>query len=414
MRKQALASLERDLKTFLDRTTAGMGRSERRHWAECYLRGLLLDGERKSVEPMAQRLNADVQGLQQFVGQSPWSAEQLLRALNAVAREELVPARYWVIDETSFPKQGKQSVGVARQYCGTLGKIANCQVAVSLHWSDAEVSWPMGWKLYLPPQWVEDAGLRRKAGIPKEIDYRSKPDLALELIGMALEQGHEAATILADQLYGNGFAWRAALQAQNLSYCVAVEADTGVWPHTVKMQPSGQGRPRKLPPREDIISLRERARRADGQSWSKLVWREGTKGPQESRFFFTAVWAANRAGRNSRIARWTEYALIEWPANAPEPTKYWLCWWKDRIPTLLELVQTAKSRWRVEMDYRELKEELGLDHFEGRGWTGWHHHAALVTMAYIFLRLQQHDSKKNFARHVADGSSPSHSATDPA
>jgi SRSO17 transposase len=414
VRANELKKLDRRLQQFLEETTACMGRSERRRWAGYYVRGLLLDGQRKSIEPLAQRVGADVQGLQQFVGQSPWPAEELLRALNEVARRELPPASYWIIDETSFPKQGGHSVGVARQYCGTLGKLANCQVAVSLHWSNLQMSWPTGWKLYLPQSWMEDSALRKKSGIPDSVQYHTKLQLAMELIEEAQRQNLPAGTVLADQLYGNSFEWRAALHQKKLSYCVAVDPDTGLWPQPVRIPASVHGRPALRPPRREIISLSKLATEAPKGAWQNWVWREGTKGPQKSRFHFAPLWAAARNGSATRIERWTEYALIEWPEEAPAPTKYWLCWLNDRVPKLLELVQQAKARWRVEQDYRELKDELGLDHFEGRGWMGWHHHVALVTMAYLFLRLEQNRSKKNCISHAASHSTTVDSRSDPA
>lgn len=410
-----LERLNHRLQQFLEETTACMGRSERRRWAGYYIRGLLLDGQRKSIEPLAQRVGADVQGLQQFVGQSPWSTEELFRVLNQVAGRELAPASYWVIDETSFPKQGVHSVAVARQYCGTLGKLANCQVAVSLHWSNSQMSWPTGWRLYLPENWVENPALRKEGRIPNSVRYRTKPQLAMELVEEAQKQSLPSGTVLADQLYGNGFAWRAQLRLKKLSYCVAVDPETGVWPQPVHIRrPLGRGRPARRPPRQEIVCLSRLAAKAPKKAWQTLVWREGTKGPQRSRFYFAPVWAAARNGPAAPLERWTEYALIEWPEKAPAPTKYWLCWLNDRDPELLELVQHAKARWRVEQDYRELKEELGLDHFEGRGWVGWHHHVALVTMAYVFLRLEQSRAKKNLCDHTADDSTEIDSAVDSA
>jgi SRSO17 transposase len=403
VRARDLERINKRLEQFLDEITAGMGRSERRRWAGYYLRGLLLDGERKSIEPLAERTGADIQGLQQFIGQSPWPAEDLLRNLNQIARRELVPATYWIIDETSFPKQGTHSVGVARQYCGSLGKLANCQVAVSLHWSSSELSWPMGWRLYLPSEWIQNAALRQKAGIPHSLQYRTKLELAMELIEEAQKQGLPCGTILADQLYGNSFLWRAQLHARKLAYCLAVEPKTTVWLHPIHVQQTrGRGRPRLRPPAQEMVSLHQLATQAPSHQWENLVWREGSKGPQKSRFYKAAVWAAHHQGESAQIERWTEYVLIEWPENASAPTKYWLCWLRDEVPRILDLVQQAKARWRVELDYRELKEELGLDHFEGRGWIGWHHHVALVTMAYLFLRLEQVRSKKNFSPYAPE------------
>jgi SRSO17 transposase len=396
---RALAKLDERLEDFVGAVTPAMGRSERRHWAQLYLRGLLLDGERKSIEPMARRLGGgDEQAMQQFIGQSPWAADAVHESLNAYLLGKLAAPTYWVIDETSFPKQGEHSVGVARQYCGAAGKIANCQVAVSLHYCDLQSSWPVGWKLYLPQSWVEDESRRRKAAVPKEIIYRSKPQLALELIDQAQQWRLRGAVVLADCLYGNGLAWRGALRQRQLEYCVAVEASTGVWAQPALSQPprySGKGRPAKRPPRKSIESLKQLAFRLPRRCWQKVSWRQGTRGPMRSRFAWLELCAATRTAANAQLDRWTEWALIEWPEGAPEPLKYWLSWWRGRAPETRELVQTAKARWRIEQDYRELKEELGLDHFEGRGWIGWHHHVTMVSLAFAFLRLEQARSKKN-------------------
>jgi SRSO17 transposase len=378
-----------------------MGRSERRRWAGVYLRGLLLDGERKSVEPLAARAGGDVQALQQFIGQSPWASDTIQEAFNKHMCASVADETYWILDETSFPKQGMHSVGVARQYCGALGKIANCQVAVSLHYSGEKLSWPLGWRLYLPERWIRDEELRRKAGVPPALEYRSKPQLALELIQSALKQQLPRGIVTGDQLYGEGFAFRLQIQSLNLSYALAVDARTGVWPGEVaQIAYKGRGRPARFLPRDQICSLKEVALSLPVQSWKEICWREGTKGPQRSRFAHTAVCAASRGKGNGKLQRATEELLIEWPSDSPEPTKYWLCWSNEDLE-LTEWVRHAKARWRIEQDYRELKEELGLDHFEGRGWLGWHHHITMVTLAFGFLRLEQLRFKKNSVSHPA-------------
>jgi SRSO17 transposase len=400
MRARELNALDRRLERFLTEVTVCMGRSERRLWASYYIRGLLLDGQRKSIEPLAQRTGADVQALQQFIGQSPWPADQLQKALNRVTKERLPTPQYWVIDETSFPKQGTHSVGVAHQYCGALGKLANCQVAVSLHASTNQMSWPLGWRLYLPQTWIEDSTLRSKGAIPKKITYKTKPQLAIELIEEALSQGLCPGVVLADQLYGESFGWRAQLKAKEVAYCVATSPQTSLWigPAALVEPRSKLGRPPKRPPRDQVTSARDVASQAPKEAWQEVTWRQGTRGAQTSRFYSAAVCVAHRSGKDNKTERWTEHLLIEWPADQPSPIHYWLCWLKKDQPQLLELVSNAKARWRVEQDYRELKEELGLDHFEGRGWVGWHHHVALVTLAFVFLRLEQQGSKKNEQR----------------
>ena len=225
---------------------------ERRHWARVYLEGLLLDGDRKSIEPIANRIpGADVQSLRQFVGQSPWSVDEIQKRLALKMIDLLSEAEVWIIDETSFPKAGRHSVGVARQYCGALGKIANCQVSVTLHWSSGEASCPLGWKLYLPRAWFEDPDRAAKAKVPSEIEYRSKSELAVELLDQMISWDVPARPVVADSAYGNEFAFREKLRKRGLSYAVQVEPMTVVWnqdPNIEVPPPKKTGRPAKYPP----------------------------------------------------------------------------------------------------------------------------------------------------------------------
>lgn len=400
MKPRDLKALDQRLDLYLSEMTASLGRCERRRCAGLYLRGLLLEGQRKSIEPLAARVGGDVQALQQFIGQSPWAAQPLHTALNQSMGALLGRGRYWVIDETAFPKQGTESVGVARQYCGALGKIASCQVAVSLHWTDQELSWPLGWRLYLPESWTTNQTLRAKAGVPDTVVYQTKLQLAMNLIEEALRQNMARGVVLADHLYGNSHAWRRQLHQHRLAYAVAVSGDTGVWLQAAQPGAPKRGRPLGHWPRAEIKSLCEVARQLPAAAWKTVAWREGSRGPQRSRFASVTVWAAHR-GEGTSAARWAEQVLIEWPDGESAPKKYWLCWQPEGPAELLELAQNAKARWKIEQDYRELKEELGLDHFEGRGWLGWHHHVAMVTLAFAFLRCEQFGAKKNFTTHLA-------------
>lgn len=399
-----LAAVARRLDDFLGDLLLPMGRSERQRWAMVYIQGLLLDGERKSIEPMASRIEgADVQSLRQFVGQSPWAVEEVQRRLAAKMIDLLSEPEVWMIDETSFPKAGEASVGVARQYCGALGKVANCQLAVSLHWSTAQRSCPLLWRLYLPKVWLEDP-LRRAAGkIPESVTYQSRNELALALIDQALEWELPRLPVVADSAYGNEFAFRQALRERGLHYAVAVEPNTKVWvidPNTVPVpasKPVGRSRvfapPQSLPTPQD---LRELAKNLPAQAWQNVTWREGSKGPQRSRFAKIKVWAAHGWKTQLHPQRVAEWLLIEWPQDTEWPSDYWLADLGPQPLGLRRLVRTARARWRVELDYRELKEELGLDHYEGRHWLGWHHHVTLVTLAFAFLREEQVRLKKNF------------------
>jgi SRSO17 transposase len=396
--------LETRLTDFLEDLLEPLGRRERRHWARVYVQGLLLDGERKSIEPLASRIEgADVQALRQFVGQSPWAVEEVQRRLAHKVIDLLSEAEVWIIDETSFPKAGRHSVGVARQYCGTLGKIANCQVAVSLHWSSPAASCPLVWRLYLPQAWLADPARAAEVKLPAGIAYRSKTELALEAIDQALVWELPPLPVLADSAYGNDFSFRQALRERQLQYAVQVEPTTVVWttdpnlplPAPVKNK---LGRPRHYPPPEALArpqSLEELARQLPASAWRRVTWRQGSRGAQRSRFVMLKVWAAHGWQQQLHPLRVMEWLLVEWPQDQTEPTKYWLAQLGTQPLGLRRFVRTAKARWRIEQDYRELKEELGLDHYEGRQWLGWQHHVCLVTIAYAFLRAEQARLKKN-------------------
>ena len=415
MTPQSLKALESRLMRFLEDLLEPMGRSERRHWARVYVEGLLLDGERKSIEPMAARLpGADVQALRQFVGQSPWEVEQVQRRLARKMVDLLSDAQVWIIDETAFPKAGEHSVGVARQYCGTLGKVANCQVAVSLHWSSEAASCPILWRLYLPQEWLEEAARAEEVKLPPGTVYQSKTELALEVIDQALAWELPALPVVADSFYGNDFGFRQALRDRHLPYAVQVEPSTVVWttdPNLPLPTPKKQkpGRPRRYPPLEALPrpeSLEKVAQQLPMAAWRTVAWRQGSRGAQSSRFALLPVWAAHGWREQAHPLRVREWLLVEWPQEETQPTKYWLAQLGAQPPGWRLCVRIAKARWRVEQDYRELKGELGLDHYEGRQWRGWHHHVCLVTMAYAFLRSEQARLKKNFWCDLDTAASP--------
>lgn len=403
MNPRALAAAERRLTVFLDGLIPLLGRAERRHWGTVYVRGLLLDGERKSIEPMAARLpGADVQALRQFVNQSPWAWAPVQEALTAHVMDRLLPEAVLIIDETSFPKQGTHSVGVARQYCGALGKTANCQVAVSVHLGTDAGCVPLVWKLYLPDAWTDDPVRCAAAGIPPTVRYRTKPELALDALDDVLARGVGRRVVLADSAYGNSCEFRAALSARELPYCMQVEPTTKAW--TAPPAPStpppyqGHGRPRRRPPRaalpvpQDLATL---AQTLPTRAWHQVTWRPGSKGPLRSRFARLPVWIAHRWTVTRSVPTDSVEFLVEWPPEEPAPTKYWLADLRGETLGLRRFVRLAKGRWRIELDYRELKDELGLDHFEGRSWTGWHHHITLATLAYAFLVFETRRGKKN-------------------
>jgi SRSO17 transposase len=398
MTDQQLHRCRARLEQFLADLLEPVGRRERRHWGAVYVRGLLLDGERKSIEPMAARLpDGNAQAMQQLVGQSPWAWTPVWERLGQRMTRELEPDVAWVLDDTGFPKQGAHSVGVARQYSGTLGKTGNCQIAVSLHHVGATGTTVLGWRLYLPESWTADAERRKDAGIPEDVTFKTKPELAMELIDQARAWGLADRIVLADGGYGDVTEFREALEARQLPYAVGIGPHVGVWPKppTIMQRAySGQGRPAarwvygtQRPPSVNDVALKARG-------WKTIRWREGTNGWLTSRFLSVRVRPSHgyHAGEPPHKEVWL---LIEWPAEEPEPTKYFLC---DLPPTytLRRLVRLTKCRWAIEQDYHQLKEELGLDHYEGRTWAGWHHHVTLTMLAHAFLTLEAQRTKKHF------------------
>lgn len=398
MTNTELARCRKRLEQFLGDLVAPLGRSERRHWADVYVRGLLLDGERKSIEPLAARVpDGNVQALQQLVGQSPWDWLPVWERLAQRMTAELEPEPAWVVDDTGFPKQGAHSVGVERQYSGTLGKVGNCQVAVSLHHVGAHGHAVLGWRLYLPERWTTDPARRKAAGIPDEVVFQPKWQLGLDLIDQARAWGLTDRIVVADAGYGDATEFRDGLEARHLAYVVGIAATVGVWtrpPKAVVPPYGGRGQPPTRYAYGKQRPVSAQAAVAEATGWKTIRWRQGTKGWLTSRFLALRVQPSHGfvQGDPPHKAVWL---LAEWPEAEPAPTKYWL---GDLPPstTLRRLVRVAKCRWAIEQDYQQLKKELGLDHYEGRGWLGWHHHLTLVMLAHAFLTLETLRRKKNF------------------
>lgn len=375
-----------------------MGRRERRRWGAVYLQGLLLEGGRKTAAGIARRLHGDAQALQQFLNQSPWDWQAVRRMAALQMMEYVSPRCGWIVDDTGFPKKGHHSVGVARQYSGTLGKVGNCQLAVSLNYATEDVCFPLDFSLYLPREWVEDGERRRRAGIPESCEFRRKWELAVDMIVRALDWGITPGVVVADAGYGVATRFRQELRKCGLSYVVGVQGDTGFWLEEVKPDPppyQGRGRPRTrildLPQPESAMAI---AKRLAASSWQEVTWRQGSKGPLTSRF--AAVRAQPSHGHaHGYVTEPRGWLLIEWPTDSEQPTKFWVSDLGEDTP-LRELVYWAKLRWWVEQNYQQLKDNLGLDHFEGRTWTGWHHHVTLIMMAFDFLALETLRAKKNF------------------
>ncbi len=362
-------------------------RCDQRAKGEQYVRGLLLEGRRKSIQPMAARLpDGDEEGLQQFITDSPWEDEPVRRRLARRMTGEIEPEG-WIVDDTGLPKDGRFSPGVAHQYCGALGKTANCQVLVSVNAACDRASCPLGWRLFLAKSWDEDEQRRRRARIPEDMRHLPKWQLALEIIDQLLEWGLERRVVQADGGYGDTTAFRVALEERELEYVLQVKGLTSAHrADAVPVTPEYQGRGRPPIPRypEKPSSLRDLVLAAGREQVLTVGWREGDRGPLASQFVALRVRPANDAQRDEHGVLGERWLLAEWPEHKDEPVKYWLSNLPVQTP-IVTLVRLAKLRWRVEHDYRELKQCLGLDHYEGRTFCGLHHHLTCVTVAHAFL-----------------------------
>jgi SRSO17 transposase len=389
---------EQRFAAYVEAITAALGHADRAAPFHSYCAGLLLPGERKSVEPMAARIHparvrAAHQSMHHFVAKADWSDEAVLTAVRAQVLpviERGGPLRALIIDDTGFPKKGTHSVGVARQYCGQLGKQDNCQVAVSLSVANDNASLPIAWRLYLPREWADDPARRAAVGVPEDVVFQTKTQIALEQLRAARAGGIEAEVALLDAGYGNDTELREGITEIGLPYVVGIQSSTSLWPPGAEPLPpkpwSGRGRPTSAIRRDaehQPVSAKQLALGLPKKAWRRVSWREGTNTKLTSRFAAVRVRPAHRDYERA-APRPEEWCLIEWPSDEAEPTKYWL----STLPADIirrALVNTAKLRWRIERDYQELKQELGLGHYEGRGWRGFHHHATLCIAAYGYL-----------------------------
>ncbi|MFF0191137.1 IS701 family transposase [Streptomyces sp. NPDC005244] len=392
------------LALFVADVLASVPRKDQRAKGDCYLRGLMLDGRRKSIQAMAERLpDGNEQNLQQFVNQSTWDpvpvqrriCERLLPLVDPVA---------WVIDDVSMPKDGRMSVGVAPQYCGALGKRANCQVAVSVHAASDTASCPLQWRLFLPEDWAADSHRRTRTLIPPEVTHREKWRLALDMLDSLADWGMTPPVVVADAAYGTNAHLRAGLSERGLTYVLSIRSDVSAHPFDAEPEaPERKGSVGCWPQpryRRKAPSVAVLATSLGQDAFVPLTWRQGSKGELRSRFAAVRVRPAGKAVERpikaaaSAEQGWWDgvlpdcWLLAEWPAGAEAPSEYWLSNLPPDTP-ITDLVRLAKVRWRIEHDYRELKHGLGLDHFEGRSWPGWHHHVALVTAAHAFLTEQR-------------------------
>jgi SRSO17 transposase len=422
--ERELAELRLSLEEFASDVFEGFSRSDQRATGLRYLRGLMLDGKRKSMQPMAERLGIDYQQFQQFLTSSTWDYVPVRRRLAGMVID-LIDPQAWVVDDTGFAKNGTASPGVARQYSGTLGKVGNCQVAVSVHAVTDTASGVLGWRLFLPEKtWDEQSvpavppgsehdqeraeaeqkaaairARRARAKIPDAERHRPKWQMALELIDENISWGHRPPVLAGDAGYGDTTEFRTALTERDIPYVLAVKATTSAYPtHAVPLTPPATGRrgrpavPAYPDEPDNLKTLALQAISDDPTILREVTWRHGTRtSPDNRAAAMTSHFAALRIRpANRTITRADDgslpdcWLIIEWPSDKDEPTDYWLSTLPDDTP-LKTLVQLAKIRWRIEHDYREIKDGLGLDHFEGRTFTGWHRHATLVTAAQLFL-----------------------------
>ena len=390
-------SLEARFERYCDVMVATMEHADREQPGHWYLKGLMLPGGRKSVEPMAarvqpQRVHSAHQSMHHLVAEAHWSDEALLAAVAGEVLPKLVRAHepvWWILDDTGFPKKGKHSVGVSHQYCGQTGKQDHCRVAVTL--ATHEGSLPLAFRLYLPREWPDDEARCQKAGVPEEVAFATKPELVWRQIEAALQAGYPRGTVLADAAYGDETAWREKLAGHGLTYAVGVRPVTTVWwgEHQPAAEPhprGGAGRPRRRLQRDanhQPISVADLARALPARSWRAVTWRQGVSAPLRSRFARVRVKAAHRDR-----PRTEEWLIIEWAHDTDEPAHYWFSNLPRDMPWQ-EMIDTVMGRWHIERDYQELKQELGLGHCEGRNWRGFRHHASLCIAAYGFLMLER-------------------------
>jgi SRSO17 transposase len=389
---------EKRFAAYMDGLANAVGHEDRHAPLKSYCKGLLLPGERKSIEPIAARLDPKNvepmrQSLHHLVAKAPWSDQTLLdevrnQVLPAMRKQAAVVA--WIVDDTGFPKKGQHSVGVTRQYCGQLGKQENCRIAVSLSVATWTTSLPIAYRLYLPKQWAEDTGRREKAEVPEEVEFQTKSEIALDQIRAAVAAQVTRGVVLADAAYGINTEFREGVTQLELQYVVGVQSSLTVWEpgkQPLPAKPRGRmGRPPRLLQRSldhRPVSVKQLAMSLPADAFQEITWREGKERKLRSRFAAVRVRPAHRDYEQAE-PRTEEWLLIEWPRSEAEPTKFWISTLPPNI-SRKALVKMAKHRWIIERDYQELKQELGLGHFEGRNWRGFHHHATLCIASYGFL-----------------------------
>jgi SRSO17 transposase len=385
---------------YLDSLAAGLGRRERREGAALYVQGLLMPGGRKSIEPMAERLGVDSQKLQQLVTDSPWDEQEVWRAIRHNVVPVLEPLAAWIIDETGWLKQGSKSVGVAHQYCGAAGKTANCQVSVQVVVSDGEIAAPVAGRLYLPEGWAGDSARRRQAGVPPAVQFQTKPKIAVDLVKQVLADGVSPAPVLGDEVYGTSGELRRELRRLGLEYFLNAGSELAAWTGPVKTRLAGKrwvvakGEPKSS-------SLGVLSRTIAEVQWHHVAWQAADRTKRQTRIAWLAVHVLSDLDQDT--GEWPQtWLVVDWPAGDEAPYHIYLTWLKTE-PVPIRCLRLSRGRFAVEQFFQRDKTDLGLDHYEGRSWLGFHHHLVLAAIAYLFVLVIYLRSKKNFWCYVGEG-----------
>jgi SRSO17 transposase len=389
-----------ELQKFIEPLVAQIGRSERRESAALYVQGLLMPGQRKSIEPIAQRLQVDSQKLQQFLSDSPWQENQVWRAIRREVVPAMEPLQAWVVDETGWLKQGSHSVGVSHQYCGAVGKQAQCQVAVELVVSDGEIAAPVGGRLYLPEIWTKDRARCREAGVPEKVTFQTKPDIAGDLIEEALADGLTAAPILGDSAYGRTPEWRRRLRRLGLEYFLHAEEHWLAWAQRPKMTHGHKlwkvaKTASKAPP------LRHFAQSFKDGDWQAATWEAADGEKRATRLAWRRIYL--NTDLDEKSGEWPPcWLVVDWPEGQPDPYHVYAAW-LQQPPAKGRSLRLSRGRWPIEQYFQRGKDDLGLDHYEGRSWRGFHHHLVMAAVAYLFVVQDYLRAKKNFWPYVGAG-----------
>ena len=389
-----------ELQKFIEPLVAEMGRSERRESAALYVQGLLMPGQRKSIEPMAQRLGVDSQKLQQFMSDSPWQDRPVWQAIRREVIPGVEPLQAWVVDETGWLKQGKDSVGVSHQYCGAVGKQAQCQMAVELVVSDGEVAAPVGGRLYLPEMWAKDRPRREKVGVPGSVRFQTKPQIAGDLIEEALADGLTAAPILGDAVYGNAAEFRGRIRRLGLEYFLNAENHWLAWTQRPKLtQGPKYWSVSKAAPKAP--TLRQLAQSFKATEWQAAAWQAADGEKRVTRLAWKQIYL--NSDLQEETGEWPPcWLVVDWPEGQADPYHVYVAWLKQP-PAKGRTLRWSRGRWPIEQYFQRGKDDLGLDHYEGRSWRGFHHHLAMSAIAYLFVVVDYLRAKKNFRPDVGAG-----------